>query len=89
MEKLRTKTTRIQNKYYIRLLENDLVINEMACKSKQDISWCCRYMLHWYDKLGGSSRMASSSRARWSKNKQKPKGKIWYEKDLRGKRYTQ
>lgn len=87
MEKLRTKATFIDDRYYVRLLEDDLVINEMACKRKQDIAWCCKYMLRWYDKLGGSSKMASSSRTRWHKNEHEPKGKIWYEKDLRRESY--
>jgi len=82
MVNLRTKTTFIKNKFHIRLLENDLVINEMACKLKIDTGWCCKYMLRWYDKLGGSSKMASKSRHR-SRNITYPAGKIWYEKDLR------
>jgi len=82
MEHLRTKATFITDRYYVRLFEDDLIINEMACKCKQDIAWCCRYMLRWFDKLGGVSRMASASRAR-SKRKLNPIGKIWHEKDLR------
>jgi hypothetical protein len=83
MEKLRTKSTFIKDKFYVRLLEDDYVINEMACKDKVDITWCCNYMLRWFDKLDGSSKMASASRSRWYKNKYKPTGKIWHEKDLR------
>ena len=84
MEKLETRVRFIKNKYHIRLIENGFLINEMACESKMDISWCCNHLLRWYDKLGGVSKMASSSRAR-NKNKQNPIGKIWFEKDLRPK----
>jgi hypothetical protein len=84
-EKLRTKVTFIKDKYHIRLLEDDLLVNEMACREKIDIGWCCSYMLRWYDKLGGNSVMAIRSRDRWSNKTSNPMGKIWYEKDLRPK----
>lgn len=80
-ERLRTKVTYIHNRYHIRLLEEDLLINEMACKLKEDISWCCREILRWYEKLGGVSKMAEASRSRHKVRK--PIGKVWYEKDLR------
>ena len=83
-DKLRTKVTCIQGRYHVRLIENDLLINEMACGLKRDISFCCREMLRWYDKLGGTARIASSSRDRL-KNDVLPAGKIWFEKDLRPK----
>lgn len=82
MERLRTKVTTINGRHHIRLLEDDFVINEMACNDKVDISFCCKYMLRWYDKLGGVSKMASASRDR-HKETLEPVGKIWYEKDLR------
>lgn len=82
MEKIRTKITFIKDKYFVRLLENDFVINEMACKLKCDTGWCCKYMLRWFDKLGNISKMASASRKR-NKHNILPKGKVWYEKDLR------
>jgi len=88
-EKLRTKVTFINDRFHIRLLENDLVINEMACRKKVDIGWCCAYMLRWYDKLGGNSIMASRSRDRsWNLN-EKPEGRVWYEKDLRPNKFIQ
>lgn len=85
MEKLRTKVTKINKRYHVRLLENDLLINEMACKRKIDIGFCCKYMLRWYDKLGGDSKMASASRHRVHKVILLPADKVWYEKDLRHK----
>lgn len=54
----------------------------MACKLKIDVGFCCKYMLRWYDKLGGESKMAWASRHR-QKTILLPAGKIWYEKDLR------
>ena len=84
MEKLRTKTTFIKNKFHVRLLEDDLVINEMACQDKIDVGWCCKEMLRWFDKLGGVSKMASASRDR-HKEDCRPVGRVWYEKDLRNK----
>lgn len=83
MEKLRTKATFMKNRFHVVLLEDDMVINEMACRIKQDIRWCCRYMLRWYIKIGGVSKTASASRRRAHKNSLTPAGKIWYEKDLR------
>ncbi len=83
MENLRTKVTKINKRYHVRLLENDLLINEMACKHKIDISFCCKYMLRWYDKLGGKSKMASASRHRTHKIILLPAGKVWYERELR------
>lgn len=83
-EKLRFKVTFIKDRYHVSLLENDLLINEMACKLKIDIGWCTKEMLRWYDKLGGESIMASASRDR-NKQTRLPTGKIWYEKDLRPK----
>lgn len=56
----------------------------MACADKIDIGYCCKYMLRWYDKLGGESKMAESSRQR-QKVLLMPAGKIWHEKDLRPK----
>ncbi len=82
MEHLRTKITFIKNKFHVRLLEDDMVINEMACRLKQDTGYCSKYMLRWYHKLGGMSVMAESSRHR-QKGHFAPIGKVWYEKDLR------
>lgn len=87
VEQLRTKVTWIKDKYHIRLLEHDLLINEMACREKKDVGWCIAYLLRWYDKLGGDSLMATASRRRsWAtRYSTGPVGKIWYEKDLRPK----
>jgi len=72
---LTTKTTTINGTHYVRLFDNDKLHSEMGCKLKEDIGYCCRELLRWYDKLGGNSKMASDSRHR-NKNTQ-PKGKTW------------
>lgn len=82
-EKITTKVTTINDRYHCRLLWNgDEVLNEMACKRKDDISYCIRYMMRMYDKMGGMSLMADASRHRLDaeghgKN-QVPNGKVWY-----------
>jgi hypothetical protein len=81
-EILTVKVTKIKNKYHCRLYEKEKVFDEMACKNKSDISFCISTMLRWYDKLGGTSKMASSSRARQLKKSTITTGKIWYKKDL-------
>lgn len=84
MNSLDTKVTFIKNKYHIRLIKNNYLISEIACKLKTDINWCCNHLLKWYDKMGGVSKMAMSSRNR-NKDRQNPGGKVWYGKDLHSK----
>ncbi len=80
-EKLSTKVTNINDRYHIRLLNEDNVINEMACELKLDIGWCCREMLRWHQKLGGNSKMAEASRNR-QKKKYSPKRKSMVSKPI-------
>lgn len=80
-ELLKTKVTFINDKYHCRLIKNDDVIDEMACKLKNDIGFCFHTMLRWYDKTGGTSKMACASRTR-QKNIYST-GKIWYKNKLR------
>lgn len=77
-EELTTKVTTIDGRYHCRLIrvKDDSVASEMACKLKEDIGYCIRYMMRMYDKCGGTSLMADASRHR-GKN-QTAKGKIWY-----------
>lgn len=75
-ECLTTKVTQIDGRYHCRLIQKGKVFSEMACRLKEDISFCFRYMLRMYDKCGGNSKMADASRHR-GKNTQ-PLGKIWY-----------
>lgn len=75
-EHLETKVTTINGRYHCRLLKREKVLNEMACKLKEDISFCIRYMMRMHHKGDATSSMADASRHR-GKN-QTPKGKIWY-----------
>ena len=75
-----TKVTYINGNFHIRLLKGETVISEIACKEKQDIGYCCSYLLRWFDKLGGNNRMSKKSRSR-QKNIA-PIGKIWYETQM-------
>ncbi len=81
-EPLDINVVNINNRFHARLYdrESGSIIDEMACKQKQDISYICGIMLRWADKLGYVSPMASSSRSRM-KNIQE-KGKIWYRNQL-------
>lgn len=76
VEYLDTKVTRIDNRYHVRLLRDGVKQSEMACRLKEDIGFCIRYMMRMHDKCGGNSPMADASRHR-GKN-MTPKGKIWY-----------
>ncbi len=81
MNEPRIKVTRIGKKWHARLIENDYVLDEMACQNKLDIGWICREMLTWYSKLGGVSDFAEAARERHLHDK-KPCGKIWYKTNL-------
>ena len=75
-EHVTSRVTRIDDRYHCSLMENGKVVDEMACRLKQDTGYCIKYMLRMYDKCGGTSKMADKSRHR--KPLPKPQGKIWY-----------
>lgn len=75
-----TKVTRIDDRYHCRIFHEGKLYDEMACKLKEDIGFCFRYMLRMYDKCGGQSKMADASRFR-GKNLC-PRGKIWYSSQI-------
>ena len=77
---LATKVTTINGRHHCRLLKGEKVLDEMACKLKEDIGYCIRYMMRMHDKCGGTSLMADASRHR-DKN-QTAKGKIWYSSQI-------
>lgn len=80
-ELLTTKVTTIDGKHHCRLIHKERgIIDEMACQLKEDIGFCCREMLRWYDKCGGASKMADASRHRGKNHI--PKGKIWYRSQI-------
>jgi hypothetical protein len=74
---VKTKVTKINDRYHCRLLLKGEVINEMACRHRRDIKYCLQYMMRMYDKCGYPySLMADRSRHR--KPLPEPVGKIWY-----------
>ena len=75
------KVTKIKNRWHSRLMLNDKVIDEMACKDSRDIGWICREMLRWYSKTGGVSQYAEEARKRHYNTI--AFGKVWYSKDLK------
>lgn len=81
-EELSTKVTNINGRHHCRLIKDGKVVDEMACKLKEDIGFCFRSMLRMYDKCGGTSLMADASRHRrdaeggWKNTE--PLGKVWY-----------
>jgi len=83
MEPLETKVTFINDKYHCRIIRKSdgKVIDEMACKLKEDVSFCFRYMFRMYDKCWGDSPMADASRHRGKNHI--PKGNIVYPAKLK------
>ena len=91
-EYLLTKVTYINGNFHCRLIDKrtEEVKNEMACRDKQDIGYCIRYMMRMHHKCGGTSHMADRSRHRiWEKaysagenHINKPAGKVWYPSQL-------
>ena len=79
-ETLSIKTTRINDRWHARLYKKEKIVDEMACNDRRDIGYICKEMLRWYDKMGGVSDMATSSRRR---NKSRHiYGKVWYLKKV-------
>lgn len=76
MDEITTKMTTINGRHHCRILKDGIVEDEMACKLKEDIGYCFRYLLRMYDKCGGTSIMADKSRHRGKNNS--AKGRIWY-----------
>jgi hypothetical protein len=58
------KVTHIGNEYHARLFADGKLVDEMACKNKEDIGWVCREMMRWYSKMGGDSAHAENARER-------------------------
>lgn len=76
---LRIKVTRINRRWHARLYRDGVVIDEMACDNKQGISWICREMLRWFDKLGGISKWAMNARQNQTPQ---PDCRVWYQNQL-------
>jgi hypothetical protein len=47
----------------------------MACIYQQDIGWCCREMLRWFDKTTGGNAHSTSARTRILRG---PHGRVYY-----------
>ena len=63
------------------VIEDGIVIDEMACVKSEDIGWICREMLRWYDKMcDKSDELAKSARKRQTS---KPIGQIYYRHKLK------
>jgi len=74
------KVTRINKKWHARLIETNVILDEMACICKEDIGWICREILTWQDKCGNSNSWTSSARLRH--NKERRKDIVFYNKKL-------
>ncbi len=75
------KVTRIANEWHVRLNFDGKVMSEMSCQNRLDIGWCCRQLMRWHDKCGGSGIVAHHSRQRLNlkeTNYRGPVGKIKY-----------
>ncbi len=70
------KVTRINNNWHARLINNNNIIDEMACEFQSDIGWICREMMTWADKRGYSNKETAAARIRHNKD-ENPTGKIW------------
>ena len=69
------RVTRIKNDWHSRLFVDGLLVDEMSCKLKEDIGWCCRTMLRWADKMGRCNAHTESARRRLTSG---PVGKVKY-----------
>ena len=77
-----TRVTRIANKWHCRLYVNGELRDEMACVYQQDIGWCCRQMLRWFDKTTVGNAHSSNARTRILRD---PHGRVWYRHQLKQK----
>jgi hypothetical protein len=64
MEPLSTKMTFINGWYHCRLFNKGELHQELRCSDKRDVGYAFRYMMRWYDKMGGVSKWAMKARER-------------------------
>ena len=64
MDKLDVKVTRLGDGWGIRLFDDGKLHSEAKVFNRVDIGSACRYLMRWYDKLGGTSARASRTRKR-------------------------
>ena len=67
------KVTNLNGWYHARYFVDDQVKSEWRCQDKIDITWMCREMLRWRDKLGHTTPFTSAARKRQTG---KPVGKV-------------
>jgi hypothetical protein len=81
---LSTRVTYINGRWHVRLLSpSGRIVDEMACDVQRDITYICRTMLRWQDKLGAGGPHASAARERLSEpGANTPHGRIWYRGEL-------
>jgi hypothetical protein len=74
-DNMEVKVTKIGGDYHARLIDkNGKILDEYACKEKEDIGWISREMLRWQDKMGNSTPQTRAARKRQTGN---PVGKVW------------
>jgi hypothetical protein len=69
------KITKINNRYHARLMEGDVIRDEMACENRLDVGLISREMLRWF--VPGGKVVLFSSPSIYH-----PKGQIWYKNQL-------
>jgi hypothetical protein len=79
---LSLKVTRIGNRWHARLLDDDKVLDEMACNSRLDLKFICKEILRRYNQCERLSRFFKAARKRQI---QGPHGRVWYMTQLRRK----
>jgi hypothetical protein len=79
---IEVKVTTINARHHIRLIKESRVLDEMACDNKQDITWCCRELLRWHSKFGGTEPLTSAARERHRLEDTRPIGRVYYNSEL-------
>lgn len=74
------KTTLIieefESSYKVTLIVNERKIDWMTCEKEEDIQWCFREMLRWYDKaFSPLERLPGEARRN---HRGMPLGRVWY-----------
>lgn len=81
-DSIEVKVTTINSRHHVRLIKESRVLDEMACDNKQDITWCCRELLYWHSKCGGTEPLTSAARERHCLEDTRPTGRVYYNSEL-------
>ena len=68
MKKFDLKVTKILNRFHVRLFMDSILLTEMSCSERVDISWVCRELLRDQDKLGNFNEQTEFARSRQKTN---------------------